>query len=104
MNRLLQRAVLSACLALPAFAASAAAPIPKIQPMLAKPSMMCGRFDQTKHLAGMKKPLVSQGRFCVVAPCRAAGPPPASPPPQAGGRGRRGAVICRAAVFVTRSA
>lgn len=67
MNRLLQRAVLSACLALPAFAASAAAPIPKIQAMLAKPSMMCGRFDQTKHLAGMKKPLASSGRFCVVA-------------------------------------
>lgn len=48
-------------------AASAAAPIAKIQAMLAKPEQLCGRFEQTKQLAGMKKPLVSSGRFCVVA-------------------------------------
>jgi hypothetical protein len=47
--------------------AGAAAPIAKIQGMLAKPSVLCGRFDQTKTLAGMKKPLASHGRFCVVA-------------------------------------
>jgi hypothetical protein len=47
-------------------AASAAAPVAKIQSMLAKPSVLCGRFDQTKQLAGMKKPLLSNGRFCVV--------------------------------------
>jgi outer membrane lipoprotein-sorting protein len=47
--------------------AHAAAPVAKIQAMLAKPSIMCGRFDQTKQLAGMKKPLASNGRFCVVA-------------------------------------
>ena len=47
--------------------AQAAVPVAKIQAMLAKPSMMCGRFDQTKQLAGMKKPLASEGRFCVVA-------------------------------------
>jgi len=46
---------------------SAAAPIEKIQAMLAKPKVLCGRFDQTKHLSGMKKPLLSNGRFCVVA-------------------------------------
>jgi len=63
----MKRIVLSACLSLLAFSASAAAPIPKIQAMLAKPATMCGRFDQTKHLAGMKKPLASNGRFCVVA-------------------------------------
>jgi outer membrane lipoprotein-sorting protein len=45
----------------------AAAPIAKIQAMLAKPEQLCGRFEQTKQLAGMKKPLVSSGRFCVVA-------------------------------------
>jgi len=45
----------------------AAAPVAKIQAMLAKPPIMCGRFDQTKQLAGMKKPLASNGRFCVVA-------------------------------------
>jgi hypothetical protein len=46
---------------------SAAAPIEKIQAMLAKPKVLCGRFDQTKQLSGMKKPLLSNGRFCVVA-------------------------------------
>lgn len=45
----------------------AGAPVAKIQSMLAKPNVLCGRFDQTKQLAGMKKPLLSQGRFCVVA-------------------------------------
>ena len=47
--------------------AQAAAPIAKIQAMLAKPEQLCGRFEQTKQLAGMKKPLVSSGRFCVAA-------------------------------------
>ena len=47
--------------------AHAAAPVAKIQAMLAKPPVMCGRFDQSKQLAGMKKPLASNGRFCVVA-------------------------------------
>jgi hypothetical protein len=47
--------------------AHAAAPVAKIQAMLAKQPLMCGRFDQTKTLAGMKKPLASNGRFCVVA-------------------------------------
>jgi hypothetical protein len=47
--------------------AQAAAPITKIQAMLAKPEQLCGRFDQTKQLAGMKRALASHGRFCVVA-------------------------------------
>jgi hypothetical protein len=47
--------------------AQAAAPVAKIEAMLAKPPIMCGRFDQTKQLAGMKKELASNGRFCVVA-------------------------------------
>lgn len=47
--------------------AHAAVQVSKIQAMLAKPAVMCGRFDQTKTLAGMKKPLASNGRFCVVA-------------------------------------
>lgn len=45
----------------------AAAPVAKIQAMLAKPAVLCGRFDQTKQLTGLKKPLTSNGRFCVVA-------------------------------------
>jgi Outer membrane lipoprotein carrier protein LolA len=40
--------------------------IAQIQTMLAKPTTLCGRFDQTKQLNGMKKPLLSNGRFCVV--------------------------------------
>jgi outer membrane lipoprotein-sorting protein len=55
----------AACAA--AGSAQAAAPIAKIQAMLAKPEQLCGRFEQSKQLAGMKKPLVSSGRFCVVA-------------------------------------
>ena len=47
--------------------AQAAAPVAKIQAMLAKPEQLCGRFEQHKQLAGMKKPLASSGRFCVVA-------------------------------------
>ena len=47
--------------------AHAAAPIAQIQAMLARPAQLCGRFEQTKQLAGMKKPLASNGRFCVVA-------------------------------------
>jgi outer membrane lipoprotein-sorting protein len=46
--------------------AQAAAPVEKIEAMLDKPKVLCGRFEQTKQLAGMKKPLASSGRFCVV--------------------------------------
>jgi hypothetical protein len=35
--------------------------------MLAKPKVLCGHFDQSKQLTGLKKPMVSNGRFCVVA-------------------------------------
>jgi len=54
-------------IAVSAAPAHAAVQVSKIQAMLAKPAVMCGRFDQTKTLAGMKKPLASNGRFCVVA-------------------------------------
>ena len=47
--------------------AHAAAPVAQIQAVLAKPDVMCGRFDQSKQLVGIKKPLASSGRFCVVA-------------------------------------
>ena len=43
-----------------------AAPVEKIQSMLARPKVLCGRFDQSKQLIGLKKPLTSNGRFCVV--------------------------------------
>lgn len=48
-------------------AAYAGTPVEKIQSMLAKPSILCGRFDQNKQLSGIKKALASNGRFCVVA-------------------------------------
>jgi hypothetical protein len=47
--------------------ANAAAPVAQIQALLARPDVMCGHFDQTKQLVGIKKPLASSGRFCVVA-------------------------------------
>ena len=39
----------------------------KIQSMIAKPTVLCGRFEQTKQLVGLKKPVKSSGRFCVLA-------------------------------------
>jgi hypothetical protein len=47
--------------------AHAAAPVAQIQAVLARPDVMCGRFNQNKQLVGIKKPLASSGRFCVVA-------------------------------------
>ncbi|MFP5391805.1 MAG: outer membrane lipoprotein carrier protein LolA [Gammaproteobacteria bacterium] len=62
----MKRMLISVLLAGASAAAGAAAPIDKISAMLAKPSVLCGRFDQTKTLAGMSRPLASNGRFCVV--------------------------------------
>jgi hypothetical protein len=45
----------------------AGAPIAEIQSMLVKPKVLCGHFEQSKQLTGLKKPMVSNGRFCVVA-------------------------------------
>jgi Outer membrane lipoprotein carrier protein LolA-like len=50
-----------------ALALSGAAPVARIQSMLAKPKVLCGRFEQSKQLVGLKKPVHSTGRFCVVA-------------------------------------
>jgi hypothetical protein len=47
--------------------AMAALPLEKINALLAHPAVLCGRFEQSKQLAGIKKPLASSGRFCVVA-------------------------------------
>ena len=63
----MKRFLFSIALAIACVPAFAAAPVAQIQVMLAKPDQLCGRFDQTKTLAGMKRPLASQGRFCVVA-------------------------------------
>lgn len=63
----MKRMLIAAVLVLAGASAYAAAPVARIQSMLAKPEQLCGRFEQTKQLAGMKKPLNSSGRFCVVA-------------------------------------
>jgi hypothetical protein len=67
MKKMLTVAALAACATFTVGPAQAAAPVAKIQAMLAKPEVLCGRFDQIKQLAGLKKPLASNGRFCVVA-------------------------------------
>lgn len=45
----------------------AAAPVAKIQEVLAKPKVLCGLFEQHKQLVGLKRPVISTGRFCVLA-------------------------------------
>jgi hypothetical protein len=56
----------SGSLLLTALPSHAEVAIAKVQAMLAKPKQMCGRFEQSKQLAGIKKPLQSSGRFCIV--------------------------------------
>ena len=66
MKRIFLSLSLLLCAAAPQ-AAAPVAPIARIEAMLAKPKVLCGRFDQRKQLTGMKKALASNGRFCVVA-------------------------------------
>lgn len=66
MKRIIKQLLLTACFTLMSAPLFAAVPTAKIQDMLAKPKVLCGRFDQSKLLAGFKKPLASNGRFCVV--------------------------------------
>ena len=61
------KALWAGSLMLAALALVAAAPVAKIQSILAKPKILCGRFEQSKQLVGLKKPVNSNGRFCVVA-------------------------------------
>ena len=67
----MKRLFLSVCLLsslLVCVSVQAAPPaVASIQEMLLKPTTLCGRFDQSKQLNGMKKPLASNGRFCLVA-------------------------------------
>ena len=63
----MKRRLLACCFALASLPLLGAAPMAKIQSMLIKPKILCGRFDQTKQLVGLKKPITANGRFCVVA-------------------------------------
>jgi hypothetical protein len=62
----MKRCFLACALALFGLPLMAAAPVEKIQSLLTKQNVLCGRFDQSKQLAGFKRPLLSNGRFCVV--------------------------------------
>jgi hypothetical protein len=62
-----RRAVVASGFALASILLSGAAPVAEIQSMIARPKVLCGRFEQTKQLVGLKKPVTSNGRFCVVA-------------------------------------
>jgi hypothetical protein len=44
-----------------------AAPLAKIESMLLKPAVLCGRFEQKKQRVGLKNAVNSSGRVCVVA-------------------------------------
>ena len=63
----MMRGVLPWCAILSSFVLLGAAPVAKIQELLARPKVLCGRFDQNKQLVGLKKPVKSIGRFCIVA-------------------------------------
>lgn len=39
----------------------------QIEKMVARPPILCGAFDQQKTLVGLKRPVRSSGRFCVVS-------------------------------------
>ena len=38
----------------------------QIQTMLARPAAMCGAFVQKKSLVGLRRPVLSSGRFCML--------------------------------------
>lgn len=54
-------------LAIASLPSQASPQVQKIQSMLAKPEVLCGQFEQKKMLSGLKSPLTSSGRFCVLA-------------------------------------
>jgi hypothetical protein len=62
----MKRLLVACGIALATAPAFAALPVAKIQALLAKPQTLCGHFNQSKQLAGMKRALPSNGRFCVV--------------------------------------
>ncbi len=64
---MLKRVIACMALAFSLTAQAATTPVAKISAMLDKPKALCGRFEQSKQLTGIKKPLLSTGRFCVVA-------------------------------------
>lgn len=39
----------------------------RIQKIVVRPPVVCGAFDQQKTLVGLKRPVRSSGRFCIVS-------------------------------------
>jgi hypothetical protein len=64
---LLRKKLIGFCFVLCSLPLLGAAPLARIESMLLKPSTLCGRFEQKKQLVGLKNPVNSSGRFCVVA-------------------------------------
>ncbi|WP_137937806.1 outer membrane lipoprotein carrier protein LolA [Chitinivorax sp. B] len=48
-------------------AAVANGELDRIQAQLARPDVLCGVFNQAKTLQGLKKPVKSSGRFCMIS-------------------------------------
>lgn len=59
--------LLMGVLALARPAAQSDSALARIQAQIVRPAAMCGEFDQRKTLVGIKRPVRSSGRFCVVA-------------------------------------
>lgn len=63
----MRRQLIGLCFGLILLPLLGAAPVSKIHSMIAKPKVLCGRFDQKKQVLGLKNAVRSSGRFCVVA-------------------------------------
>ena len=66
MTLVVARAV-ALTVALQAAAAQGDANMDKVQALLARPPVLCGQFDQSKTMVGLRRPVKSAGRFCIVA-------------------------------------
>ena len=64
---MLRQQFIAICFVLSSLPLLGAAPLATIESILLKPAVLCGRFEQKKQLVGLKNPVNSAGRFCVVA-------------------------------------
>jgi hypothetical protein len=64
---LLRKKLIGFCFVMCSLPLLGAAPLATIESMLLKPEVLCGHFEQKKQLVGLKNPVNSSGRFCVVA-------------------------------------
>jgi hypothetical protein len=63
---LLKQQLIGLCFVLCSLPLLGAGPLARIESMLLKPAVLCGRFEQKKQLVGLKNAVNSSGRFCVV--------------------------------------